>query len=110
MESGSAKPIVSTRSEDPALEERIDRFVVGLGERIDSLQDAESAGDRGALRTLAEDFARESRELGYPSLGDAASRLAQAAGDEGLETLRKSVVDLTELSQRVRRGHRSAAS
>jgi hypothetical protein len=110
VESSSAKPIVSTRSEDPDFEERIDGFVVGLGERIDALQDAESAGDRGALRSLAEVFARDARELGYPSLADAAARLAQAAGDEGLETLRKSVVDLTELSQRVRRGHRSAAS
>lgn len=110
MESGPFKPIVSTRSEDPDCEERIDRFVVGLGERIDALQDAESAGDRGALRALAEDFARESRELGYPSLADAARRLAEACADEGMETLRKSVVDLTELGQRVRRGHRSAAS
>jgi hypothetical protein len=110
VESSSAKPILSTRSEDPAFEERIDRFVVGLGERIDLLQDAESAGDRATLRTLADAFAAESRELGYPYLADAASRLAEAAGDEGLETLRKGVVDLTELSQRVRRGHRSAAS
>jgi len=110
VESTSAKPIVSTLSEDPAFDERIDRFVVGLGERIDALQDAESAGDRRALGALAEAFARESRELGYPSLADAAAQLAEASADEGLETLRKSVVDLTELSQRVRRGHRSAAS
>jgi hypothetical protein len=110
VDSASAKPIVSTRSEDPVFEERIDRFVVGLGERIDTLQDAESAGDRSALRALAEAFARESRELGYPSLADAAAQLAEASADEGMETLRKSVVDLTELSQRVRRGHRSAAS
>ena len=102
VESGSAKPIVSTRSEDPALEERIDRFVVGLGERIDSLQDAESAGDRGALRALAEALRARSRASSAtrPS-ATPPSRLAQAAGDEGLETLRKSVVDLTELSQRV---------
>lgn len=110
MEPAPARPIVSTRSEDPDFDERIDRFVVGLGERIDSLQDAESAGDRSALQRLAEGFREESEALGYPSLAEAASRLAVAAGDEALEALRKSVVDLTELTQRVRRGHRSAAS
>ena len=47
--------------------------------------------------------------LGYPPLADAAARVEQACGEQGVDTLRKSVFDLTEVSQRVRRGHRSAA-
>jgi hypothetical protein len=105
----SAKPIVSTRAEDPDFDERIDRFVVSLGERVDALQDAESAGDRAKLQALAAALREEASELGYPPLADAAARVDLACGEQGMETLRKSVFDLTEVSQRVRRGHRSAA-
>jgi hypothetical protein len=103
------KPIVSLRAEDPAFDERIDRFVVGLAERIDAFQDAVSAGDRAALRALAAALGEEAEALGYPPLAAAARRVALACDDPALETVRKSVVDLTEVSQRVRRGHRSAA-
>jgi hypothetical protein len=103
------KPIVSTRAEDPEYDDLIDRFVVALGERVDAFQDAVSAGDRLALRALAEALAREAGELGYPALVAAAERVRGACGEPGAEAARKAVVDLTELSQRVRRGHRSAA-
>lgn len=103
------KPIVSTRSDDPDLDDRIDGFVVSLGERVDALQDAESAGDLALLRSLASALHDEADALGYPPLADAAARLEQACNEQGSEALRKLVSDLTELSQRVRRGHRSAA-
>ena len=105
-----AKPIVSTRADDPELDERIDRFVVELAERVDAFQDAEAAHDRETLRVLASDLGADAGALGYPLLVDAAARIAQACGEGAPEALHKSVVDLTELSQRVRRGHRSAAS
>jgi hypothetical protein len=110
VDPSSARPILSTRAEDPAFDDRIDRFVVGLGERVDAFQDAVSAGQRSSLELLAATLERDALELGYPPLADAARRVAAACGDPAGEALRKSVVDLTEVAQRVRRGHRSAAS
>lgn len=103
------KPIVSSRADDPDLDERIDHFVVHLAERVDAFQDAESARDLEALVAMAGALAREAETLGYPLVVDAAHRIAHACTDAAPEALRKTVVDLTELAQRVRRGHRSSA-
>jgi hypothetical protein len=104
------KPIVSRYAEDPAYDERIDRFVVALGERVDSFQDAESQGDRVALAALAGALRQEAEELGYPLLSAAADEVTAACAEPGADALKKRVFDLTEITQRVRRGHRSAAS
>ena len=69
------KPIFSTYAADPDLDERIDSFVIQMGERIDHLQDIEIDGDLVLLRELSEKFASESRELGYEPLARAAERL-----------------------------------
>ena len=65
------KPIVSRYAEDPAFDERIDRFVVGLGERVDAFQDAERTGDRDGLATLAEALRSEAEVLDEASRGAA---------------------------------------
>jgi hypothetical protein len=103
------KPIFSSYAADPELEERIDAFVVQMGERIDLLQDVESDGDLVLLRELSEKFASESRELGYQPLAQAAERIVAACLERSPEAARKSLTDLTEISQRVRRGHSSSA-
>ena len=103
------KPIRSSRADDPEVEERIDVFVFGLGEIIDGVQDAELAGDRVALARLAQDLARTSLELGYEPLALASDKVAVACREAGPDATRKSVAELTRLTERVRRGHRSAA-
>jgi hypothetical protein len=103
------KPIISSYAADPELEERIDAFVIQLGERVDLLQDVEIDADLALLRELAEKFGAESRELGYELLGLAADRVAAACLEQSPEAARKSLTDLTEVSQRVRRGHCSSA-
>ena len=103
------KPILSTYAADPELEERIDAFVVRMGERIDLLQDVETDGDLALLRELSEKFAADSRELGYAPLAEAADRVVNACLDQSPEAARKSLTELTEVSQRVRRGHSSSA-
>lgn len=102
------KPIYSSRAADADFDEAIDAFVVSLGERVDDLQDAEAAADRERVRRLAGQFAADAEELGYPTVADAARQIA-ASCDDVSDTLRKQIVDLTSLTQRVRRGHRSSA-
>ena len=103
------KPIFSSYAADPDLEERIDAFVIQMGERIDLLQDIEMDGDLEQLRELSDRFASESHELGYEPLAQAAERIVASCLEQSPEAARKSLVDLTELSQRVRRGHSSSA-
>lgn len=103
------KPVFSSYAADPELEERIDAFVIQLGERVDLLQDLEIDGDLERLRELSELFGAESRELGYQPLAEAADRLVAACREQSPEAARKTLAELTEVSQRVRRGHSSSA-
>ncbi len=102
-------PIVSTRADDPEVEERIDAFVVRLGESLDALQDLETAGDYTGLAERARTLAVQALELGYPPLAEAAERIEAACREQAPEATHKSVADLTPVVQRIRRGHRSAA-
>ena len=102
-------PLRSSREDDPELELQIDSFVVRLGETVDALQDAEAAGHREELKRLASALVSRTRELGYESLSEAAGRICEACDDPNPVAAHKAVEDFTELSKRVRRGHRSAA-
>jgi hypothetical protein len=99
----------SSRESDPEVELQIDAFVVRLGETVDALQDAEAAGQMASLRQQADALALRTRELGYESLADAARQICQACDEANPVAAHKAVADFTELSKRVRRGHRSAA-
>ena len=99
----------SSRESDPEVEFQIDAFVIGLGETVDALQDAEAAGRLAVLRDLSEALIQRARELGYESLSDAAREIAEACFDPNPDAARKAVESFTELSKRARRGHRSAA-
>jgi hypothetical protein len=79
------RPIYSSLADDPAQQDLIDAFVVALAERVDELQDCEARCEFERLRTRAEALGRHSREA------------------------RKALIELTEVSQRVRLGHRGAA-
>jgi hypothetical protein len=102
-------PIRSTREDAPELADDIDRFVIGLAERIDGIQDAELQGGATRVADLARQLASESERLGYPSMAVSAKAVAMAAEDDVQQELRDTIVELTELAQRIRRGHRGAA-
>jgi hypothetical protein len=99
----------SSRESDPTVEFQIDAFVIGLGETVDALQDAEAAGQLALLHELSEGLVYRARELGYESLAEAARQISGACADPNPEGARKAVESFTELSKRARRGHRTAA-
>ena len=103
------EPIVSVHAEDPTRQAEIDRFVVRLGERVDDLQDADLAGDFGRLSELSRRFEGEASRAGYPALAAQAHAVAEACTRKDAIAVRELLLELTELAQRVRLGHRSAA-
>lgn len=102
-------PIRSTQEDVPELVQAIDRFVIGLAERIDAIQDAELAGLHPELARLAGLLAGDADRLGYPSLALVSRDALSAASDGKRDALQDVVCELTDLAQRVRQGHRGAA-
>lgn len=103
------KPIRSLHEEDPELEDSLDSFILGLGESVDGLQDAVMAGDWTRLTSFAAALRQPAEQLGYPALVEVLSDVLRATLLGDAEGSRKAVGELTELAQRVRRGHHSAA-
>jgi hypothetical protein len=102
-------PIRSTQEDIPELAEEIDRFVIGLAERIDSIQDAELVESFSQVALLSRQLSTDADRLGYPGMAQNAKSVAMAAEDGKTDSLQDLVIELTDLAQRVRRGHRGAA-
>lgn len=102
-------PIRSTQEDVAELAEDLDRFVIALAERIDQIQDAELASSWPDVASLARTLANDAERLGYPGMALSAKNVAMTAEDEKSDVLQDAIIDLTDLAQRVRRGHRGAA-
>lgn len=102
-------PIRSTQEDVPDLVQAIDRFVIGLAERIDAIQDAELQASLAELGRLALALAGDADRLGYPGLAQVARNAVSASADGKRDAVQDAVFDLTEIAQRVRQGHRGAA-
>jgi HPt (histidine-containing phosphotransfer) domain-containing protein len=103
------KPIYSSHSEDSSDDDVVDRFVIRLAERIDVLQDAEADGDLAQLAALANELMLEADEAGFEALVSFAKSLEAACLGDDAEAARERLLDLTEIAQRIRLGHRGAA-
>ena len=102
-------PIRSTQEDVAELAEDLDRFVIALAERVDAIQDAELAASWPDVASLARTLANDAERLGYPGMALCARSVAMTAEDAKTDELQDAIVDLTDLSQRIRRGHRGAA-
>jgi hypothetical protein len=103
------RPIYSSFADDPAQQDLIDAFVVGLAERVDELQDYEARGEFERLLLRAEALLGDARKAGYDVLVHCAASVRTAAQTRQSREARKALIELTEVSQRVRLGHRGAA-
>jgi hypothetical protein len=103
------KPIYSSRGNDPAVSDLVDRFVIGLGERIDELQDLEVEGGFDRIAPLARSLAADALRAGFDELAAVTGALEAASAEQNPEETRKHLVELTGLVHRVRLGHTGAA-
>ena len=102
-------PIRSTQEDVAELADELERFVIALAERIDAIQDAELAASWPDVASLSRILAKDADRLGSPGMAQSARSVAMSAEDNKTEALQDAIVELTELAQRIRRGHRGAA-
>lgn len=102
-------PIYSTKAEDPELLESISDFVLTLAETVDRLQDSQSAGDYGQLRSLCLALEAAAGDFGYPRASEIAREIGVACALEKEESIELGLLAITNLSQCIRLGHRGAA-
>ena len=108
MSAEPLRPIYSSRLEDPAVAEPLETFVVGLAERVDGLQDTEASGDLAELAAHVRALGAEATDLGFAPLAVVAAAVEAACQAGASDQARMHLVDLTEISQRVRLGYRGA--
>ena len=101
-------PIHSLLVDDESLE-RLDGFLIALGERIDGIQEAELLGALDEVGKSALALASDALALGLPPLAEAARRVAERSRIGDLDRLHEDVILLTEVATRVRLGHRTSA-
>lgn len=89
---------------------RLDVFVVGLGESIDTIQDAERGGQLESAAKRAADVALEAVALGLPALARAAEGVVASCRSVTAHGVREAIVELTDVVRRVRLGHRGSST
>ncbi len=108
MPQEKSPPIFSSLEDDPSQSDAIDHFVIGLAEEVDKLQDADLEADLGLLGKLALRLGQRAGTLGYQPMAEVATMLANACRDDKLEDAVAAMVELTNISSRIRRGHRGS--
>lgn len=109
MAQEKSSPIFSTRQDDLSQSDAIDRFVIGLAEEVDQLQDADLDGNLVRLGELATQLGERAEDLGYHPLTEVATAVVNACRDNKAEDAQAAMVELTDISGRIRLGHRGAA-
>jgi hypothetical protein len=101
-------PVRSSRSEDPQVADLIDHFTVSLAERVDALQDAEAKGDLETLGALSHVLGITALDLGFELLAASATDVEGCCLAGDVDAARKALLDLTEISKRIRSTHRGS--
>ncbi len=107
--SGDTTPMYSKLGDDPEVAAVLEAFVETLAPRLDELQDLEAGSDYETLDRHAAELSVDAIKTGFDLLSDCASSIADAARDRDRDLVYKHLIDLTEMSWRIRLGHRGAA-
>lgn len=108
MSDSTDGPILSRLADDPTACDAIDAFVVGLAERVDELQDSEARSALDELSESAGELGVDAAKAGFDALSRVALSIQKACGSGAADDARKALEELTELSRRIRQGHRGA--
>ena len=103
------KPIYSIHEDDLEIQDEVNSFVIGLAERVDLLQDLHSVGDLEQLAERCSGIGDEAERLGYPLLAAVARAAFEACLEGKASTCQDTLLEITELTQRIRQAHRGAA-
>ena len=88
-------PIRSTQEDVVELAEDIDRFVIGLAERIDAIQDAELAQKHAEVAELSRTLSSEADRLGYANSAELrAGMIARYCAARGFDAARREAFGL----------------
>ena len=102
-------PIFSKLATDPDVAEVVEGFVESLASRIDRLQDLETREDHEELAHHAAELSLAAVKSGFGVLAECTSKIVEAARESDDDRLHEYMVALTEMSWRIRLGHRGAA-
>ena len=92
--------------EDPSFTDIVVRFVEGLTDRMEKMEQAIRASDFEALRVAAHQLKGSGGGYGYPSLTDKARAVEDATKADDMETARLALNELQVLILAIVAGHR----
>ncbi len=96
-------PLRSQYADDPEMRELVELFISELPERMESLRAAWTDGRLDALQRMAHQLRGSSGGYGFPSIGEAASRVEDALrnfNDSRIQSLQRDLDALASLCDR----------
>lgn len=103
-------PIYSSLGTDPDLGELVEMYVDEMPERIASLEQAFSSGDRESLQRAAHQLKGAGESYGFSQLTPLAAAVEYSARDgDPEEAIKKSLEELVDVCSRVRSGGKTIA-
>jgi len=102
-------PIFSKLGNEPEVAAVVEGFVESLAARVDRMQDSESLEDFEELTRHSAELSVDAVKSGFDVFAECAGSIAEAARERDGERTRKRLIELTEMSWRIRLGHRGAA-
>lgn len=109
MADDTLAPIYSSIGDEVEQQKDVDGFVIGLAEAMDRIQDAQATSDLDEVASRCLRLAKQARNHGYDTLADLADAALRASEEDKPQVVHAHLRLMTQISYRVRLGHRGAA-